>query len=318
LVNNVRKFKGMALQDTASAQKTISMDNFDDWNDVKPEFRHYKGNTMHRDHAGQGNTLHYTNNTGRNDIVLAKAARDSAYLYFYVQTAEDMTPSNDPNWMRLFINTDRDMDSGWEGYDYVINRLNPTDSLIVEKNEQDWSWTKAGAADYIQSGNQLALRVKRQILGLDNSSDLDFEFKWSDNSITDGNIMDFYVNGDAAPGGRFNFVYTTKILSSIDEKTGKADDFRLEQNYPNPFNPNTQIGYTLPESAFVEITVYNLNGQKIKTLVSGRQNSGSHLAEWNALDKNGRRVASGVYFYKLKASYSGNNIQKIRKMVLLK
>jgi hypothetical protein len=318
LVNNVRKFKGMSRQDTASAQKTIRMDSFDDWNDVKPEFLHYKGNTLHRDHAGQGNTLHYSNNTGRNDIVSAKVARDSAFLYFYVQTAEDMTPSNDPNWMRLFINTDRDMDSGWEGYDFVVNRLNPADSLIIEKNVYGWSWEKAGSADFLLLGNQLALRIKRSVLGLQNSSDLDFEFKWSDNSITDGNIMDFYINGDAAPGGRFNFVYTTKILSSIENHQGKLDEFKLEQNYPNPFNPNTQIGYTLPESAFVEITVYNLSGQKIKTLVSGRQSSGNHLAEWNALDKNGRRVASGVYFYKLKASTSGKNYQRIRKMVLLK
>ncbi len=318
LVNNVRKFKGMAKPDTASPQKSINMQNFDDWKDVKPEFWHYKGNTMHRDHAGQGNLLHYVNNTGRNDIVLAKVARDSAYLYFYVQTAEDMTPSNDPNWMRLFIDTDRDKDSGWEGYDFVMNRLNPADSIIVEKNEHDWSWTKAGTANYLLNGNQLAVRVRRRVLGLQNSGDIDLEFKWSDNSITDGNIMDFYVNGDAAPGGRFNFVYTTKVLSSINENTGELDDFRLEQNYPNPFNPKTRIEYTLPQNAFVEITIYNLNGQKIKTVESTRQNAGSHLTEWNALDENGQRVASGVYFYKLKAYSPGKNYQKIRKMVLLK
>ena len=89
---------------------------------LKPEYLSYKGNTLHRDHAGQGTELVYTNTTGRNDIVGAKVARDADYLYFYVETADDLTDKADPKWMRLFIDIDRNKSTGWEGYDFVINR----------------------------------------------------------------------------------------------------------------------------------------------------------------------------------------------------
>jgi len=59
-------------------------------------------------------------------------------------------------------------------------------------------------------GKTLVLKIKRSIIGVPDDKPLNFEFKWSDNMQEDGNIMDFYVNGDTAPGGRFNFVYTTK------------------------------------------------------------------------------------------------------------
>lgn len=75
---------------------------------------HYKGNTENRDHKGQGPTLAYTNSTGRNDIVKAKVARDAGNIYFYVETAVGLTDKNDTNWMRLFIDIDRDKSIGWE------------------------------------------------------------------------------------------------------------------------------------------------------------------------------------------------------------
>ncbi len=140
LVSNVRKFKGMQIQDTASGSKTIVMDDLSGWTDVKPEYLSYKGNTMHRDHPGQGTELVYTNTTGRNDIVGAKVARDADYLYFYVETATDLTDKSDPKWMRLFIDIDRNKSTGWEGYDFVINRLNPEDSAYVEKSVSSWNW----------------------------------------------------------------------------------------------------------------------------------------------------------------------------------
>ena len=64
----------------------------------------------------------------------------------------------------------------------------------------------AGEVDYAVEGNRMEIRIPRALLNL--SGSLDFEFKWSDNMQDEGNIMDFYSNGDVAPGGRFNFVYT--------------------------------------------------------------------------------------------------------------
>lgn len=210
LVDNVRKYKGMQVQEAASAQKTIIMGKFDDWSGVKPEYLDYKGDTMWRNSKGQGDSLVYTDSTGRNDIILSKVARDANYIYFYVETADTLTPKTDPKWMRLWIDIDRNKATGWEGYDYVINRINPGDSAVVERSVNNlWNWTKVGSAAYVIDGNVLELKVNRSLFNVEGKK-LDLEFKWSDNSETDGNIMDFYVHGDAAPDGRFNYVYTTK------------------------------------------------------------------------------------------------------------
>ncbi|MEI8272826.1 MAG: T9SS type A sorting domain-containing protein [Paludibacter sp.] len=211
LVANVRKFKGMSPVDTTSASKTINISNSADWNDVKPSYMAYRGNTLHRSSPGQGSNLIYTNTTGRNDIVGAKVARDDNYLYFMVQTDANLSPKTDAKWMRLFIDIDRDKSTGWEGYDFVVNRTSPTDSATVEKSTNSWSWSPTGKADYSVNGNMLVLKIKRSVFGI--GSALNFEFKWSDNMQEDGNIMDFYVNGDAAPGGRFNYVYQTLLTS---------------------------------------------------------------------------------------------------------
>lgn len=71
------------------------------------------------------------------------------------------------------------------------------------------------------------------------------------------------------------------------------------KNYPNPFNPNTIISYTLPKETQCRIDVYNLKGQKVKTLANSNLSEGKHSVMWNGLDDSGKQVSSGVYFYKL-------------------
>ena len=209
LVDRIRKFKGMRPADPATGPKTISLGKLSDWEGVGPYFASYKGNTMHRDYDGAANT-HYVDNTGRNDIVGAKVARDSKYVYFYVEAAGRLTPSSDPHWMQLFIDIDRDRATGWNGYDFVVNRVSPKRlKAIVEKNIQGiWMWEETGRINFKVSGNVLVIRIPRDVLGVGDGA-LDFEFKWNDNMQEEGNIMDFYVSGDTAPGGRFDYVYTT-------------------------------------------------------------------------------------------------------------
>ena len=210
LIANIRKFKGMAALEKASAPKTIKIGKVGEWADVLPEYKHYQGNTMHRDHRGRYDQ-YYTNNTGRNDIVGAKVARDSEKIYFYAETAQKLTPQNDRNWMILFIDTDRDKSTGWNGYDIIVNRIAPKGHrATVEKNVAGrWEWKPVAQTKFAVNNNKLELEIKRSILNL-NRKEIDFEFKWNDNMQENGNIMDFYVNGDTAPGGRFNFVYTAQ------------------------------------------------------------------------------------------------------------
>jgi hypothetical protein len=88
----------------------------------------------------------------------------------------------------------------------------------------------------------------------------------------------------------------------------------LEGNYPNPFNPTTTIKYSLIENSKVELTIYNLKGQKVKQLIKNQLSTGQHSVVWNGRDENNKQVASGVYFYKLKTE----NYEKIKKMILIK
>jgi hypothetical protein len=206
---NIRRFKGVQEPLPPPAKKTIAIDgSFDDWNSVTPGYAAYKKNTLHRNSPGwQG--VYFTNTTGRNDFVAAKVAADDQYVYFYVKTTQDITPSSGSGWMRLFIDADRSRATGWEGYDFVVNRVSPgATTATVERSTGGWSWKKAGEADYKVSANRLEMRIARSVLNLPGK--ISMEFKWSDNMQEDGNIMDFYLNGDVAPGGRYNYVYQEK------------------------------------------------------------------------------------------------------------
>jgi len=256
LVSNIRKFKGMPAEEIASASQTIAMNDGNAWDAVKPEYVSPKGNVIHRNHPGQGTNLIYTNTTGRNDIVMAKVARDKDYLYFYVETADPLTNTSDPKWMRLFIDIDRKKETGWEGYDFVVNRVNPTDSASIEKSVNIWNWSKVGKAEFNMDGKTLVLKIKRSILGVPDDKLLNFEFKWSDNMQEDGNIMDFYVNGDVAPGGRFNYHYFTEITTGI--PINGTPSFLI---YPNPAKDVINITFPLATTNNSLLTIYSMSGQ---------------------------------------------------------
>ncbi len=99
-------------------------------------------------------------------------------------------------------------------------------------------------------------------------------------------------------------------------KPGAAipDQFSLGQNVPNPFNPDTKIAYALPEAGFVNVEIYNILGQRVKTLVNEYQDAGNYTVTWNGDDEYGSSVASGVYFYR----FNSGQYKDIKKMVLMK
>ena len=92
------------------------------------------------------------------------------------------------------------------------------------------------------------------------------------------------------------------------------DKFELNQNYPNPFNPTTEIGFSLPEPGHVKLEIFNIYGQKVRTLINKTIDAGVHSVGWNSLDDSGKKAASGVYMYRLNA---GDYIDS-KKMTLLK
>jgi hypothetical protein len=107
----------------------------------------------------------------------------------------------------------------------------------------------------------------------------------------------------------------TGIEEELVENSRSPERFRLLQNYPNPFNPETIMEYALPEGPErVRLTIYNLLGQEVRTLVDEEKQAGTHRIHWDGTDDEGRRVASGIYFSRVKIG----GFSEAKKMVLLK
>jgi len=104
----------------------------------------------------------------------------------------------------------------------------------------------------------------------------------------------------------------TDLTTALVEESDSAplSDFKLHQNYPNPFNPSTRINYELPITNYVKLAVYNILGQKVRTLVNWRQEAGKHSIPFNAAG-----LSSGLYYYKLETN---SGYTQTRKCILLK
>ncbi|MBT5734813.1 family 16 glycosylhydrolase, partial [bacterium] len=107
-------------------------------------------------------------------------------------------------------------------------------------------------------------------------------------------------------------VYETSILSSKTEST--INDYNLIQNSPNPFNPITSLSYVLAENGLVNITIHDLMGRRVKTLVNNFQTAGFNSILWNATNNKGQPVPAGVYLYTIQAA----GLRQTKKMVLIK
>ena len=90
--------------------------------------------------------------------------------------------------------------------------------------------------------------------------------------------------------------------------------FALHNNYPNPFNPVTTISFDLPEENYTEVAIYNMMGQKIRTLHTGNMNAGRHHILFDGVNDQNQQLGSGVYFYRVVAG----EFQATKKMMLVK
>ena len=101
----------------------------------------------------------------------------------------------------------------------------------------------------------------------------------------------------------------------FEENELEITNYKL-QNYPNPFNPTTTISFSIPKESNIEISIYNIKGQKVKELISDIRQlpEGQHSVVWDGKDDSGKPVSSGIYLYKLKSG----NFDKIKKMIILK
>jgi hypothetical protein len=180
---------------------------FDDWKEVRPEYRDTIGDPVHRDAEGYDKGTRYKNVTGRNDLVAAKVSYDAANVYFYVRTKAAITAATDPNWMMLFIDADHDPGTGWLGYDFAINRRAAGErkgTLERQAGGGKYEWKSAAEVQYRVAGNEMEMAISRKALGI-GSLPATLDFKWADNVQQTGEASDFTLNGDIAPNDRFNY-----------------------------------------------------------------------------------------------------------------
>jgi hypothetical protein len=206
----IRRYKGARAPPPPSPPKSIAFGNgFADWKDVGPEYRDAVGDTSARAHGGFGQAVVYTHEAGRNDLKLMKVARDPRHVWFYAQTAAPISPRGGTNaWMLLLIRNEDVNAPAWEGYHFIVTAPPGSGTeLVVKACAGGGQWREAGRADFLQLGNEMAVAIPRALLGLPaGRMDARLRFKWAD-SIRSLDPLDWWVDGDVAPDGRFQYVY---------------------------------------------------------------------------------------------------------------
>ena len=145
---------------------------------------------------------------------------------------------------------------------------------------------------------------------LTRSDDEDFELKCdvtdAANSTVTSSIFYVTVGGNSSPSVQQNS--DKNVINILPKET------KLLSNYPNPFNPTTAIKFGLPEDVYVRLTIYSINGRKIRTLINGQVSKGYHQVVWDGTNESGQPVSGGLYIYELKTE----NKRILKKMLLVK
>jgi hypothetical protein len=125
-------------------------------------------------------------------------------------------------------------------------------------------------------------------------------------------------NADASvfiPRHNLPFCYiSTEVREIPDAGDNRPSEFSLSQNYPNPFNPVTNVEFSVSRTAHVKLDIFNIVGQKVRTLVDEEMEAGKYVVDWDGKDENGHWVSSGIYFYRMQA----NDFSDMKKMLLVK
>lgn len=213
MAQNIRRYKGIRPIPEQQGFQFIKIDGqFEDWKKISNEFRDTKGDVIHRDHNGYGG-LHYKNESGRNDIITSKVAVDKLNVSFYAETTDKLTSSEGNNWMLLLIDADNNPETGWFGYDFIINKSvkdeTKTTLMRYDGSNPGNPWVFVADLKYRYAGNELEVIVPRKLLRLTGAK-FTFDFKWSDNASDLKNPISLCTDGDTAPNRRFNYRYIWK------------------------------------------------------------------------------------------------------------
>ncbi len=215
LCDFIRKYKGVRETPLATGAKTVDIKgDISQWNDIGPafcnNFQDYERNSEGL--LKRGTEEHHVYKTTVNNAVkTAKVSYDSEKLYFMAECTRDINIG--ANSLNLYINTDRNHITGWNGYDYAVN----LDGMgrVSKFTGTSWERSEIGVSNYSVAGKYIVLELERSLVA--ETDAIDFEFKWTDSVNPEGDLLKFYSDGSSAPLGRFNYVYTTIREESLSE-----------------------------------------------------------------------------------------------------
>ena len=228
LAYNIQKLKGAAPIILQDARTPINVTGgFEQWDAVPLTYTDPVKDCLDRNFAGYGNQT-YTDTTGNNDLTAFKITHDTKNVYFYAQTRFDISkPVADTSWMQLFIDADQNTETGWYGYDYVVNYAAKDEftTTVAKYNGTDgaFSFEVIGEVSYRAKGNQMMIAVPLELLGVTHCDYMNFNFKWVDSDSRITTMEQFYTEGDVAPLGRLNYVFNTVMPGTTppaEEETG--------------------------------------------------------------------------------------------------
>lgn len=265
LVANVRKYKGVREVPVPSSPRTIDIvGEMSQWDAVQPEFRDDIGDISHRDTKGFNDMAPMVNISGRNDFVVAKVTKDAENMYFYVRTDSDISNREQSDrWMMLLLNTDTDYSTGWNGYDYIAGKLEGKDSYLLLRNSKsgNWQWEEVAELKPEVRGKEMTLSIPRSAIGVE--KDVDIDFKWADNVPDNPDILDFLIDGDVAPNGRFNYRYRgSEVVWSGEKAAVQPAGFSLAKD------GNGRLRIDVSADSDISFSVYNTQGICLDKVVS--------------------------------------------------
>lgn len=219
-------------------------------------------------------------------------------------------------------------------YSSIIYKLNPVDGTVIDSFygpeaghkgiafDGQYLWAGGESNNYIyqidieQEGSFDWLSVFPDASNIPPNSTVDVELTFDATDLESGiyevNLL-IYSNDPNQP----LIIVPVSLTVTEDNYSYENEVISIKHqlsNYPNPFNPTTTISFSTPEESNVELTIFDIKGQKIKTLVNSNLDDGNHTVIWIGDDDNGKPVSTGVYFYRLKSG----KFEQTKKMLLIK
>lgn len=207
LVKNIRAYKGNAASNPGYVRKTVDIyGSASQWDSVNAVYRRIGAQTYGRDYINAAGNARYVQPEPRNNLQEVRVTSDSSYIYFYIRCSKDIVSASDARWMNIFIGRGTPSQKGWNGYDYVVNRMRSGNTASVEALSSNYLGSVTASADINLCGSVLNVRIPRAALGMSGSDT--FYFKVADDIGDPSQIMNYYTSGSSLPLGRLSFQYS--------------------------------------------------------------------------------------------------------------